>query len=176
MSKLLYNTQPLVVDPELAAMLGLNEAIVLQQVHYWCEGNRKADRNFEEGYWWTYNSYLGWMEQFPFWSFNTIRRAIASLEERGLLVSGNFNKLKIDRTKWYRIDYEMLERIGSECDLPNISGNGRPKMGKPFAQNGQMDNHAGLGDVFYSDVDVARVLGGQKKRGFRKAGKIKNHN
>jgi hypothetical protein len=30
---------------------------------------------------------------------------------KGLLVTGNYNTLKIDRTKWYRIDYDKLAEI-----------------------------------------------------------------
>ena len=35
MSKLLINEHPLQVLPSLATKIGLNEAIVLQQIHYW---------------------------------------------------------------------------------------------------------------------------------------------
>ncbi len=35
MAKLLLNEQPLVVLPELACKIGLNEAIILQQLNYW---------------------------------------------------------------------------------------------------------------------------------------------
>ena len=111
MSKLLINENPLQVLPSLATKIGLNEAIILQQLHYWNEVNKKQDKNFHDGYYWTYNSYDDWQEQFPFWSTRTIQRAINKLERMMLIVSGNYNKLKIDRTKWYRIDYETLKYL-----------------------------------------------------------------
>jgi uncharacterized phage protein (TIGR02220 family) len=40
---------------------------------------------------------------------STIKRTIRSLEEQGLLLSENWNTLKIDKTKWYSIDYEKFE-------------------------------------------------------------------
>lgn len=40
MSKL-FDIHPLVVDKDIATALGLNEAIILQQVHYWLEINKK---------------------------------------------------------------------------------------------------------------------------------------
>ena len=116
MSKLLLDSQPLVVLPELAAVVGLNEAIVLQQIHYWIEINKKANRNHNDGYYWTYNSYEAWHEQFPFWSKNTIVRIIEKLEKSNLIVTGNYNKLKLDRTKWYRINYEELNEL--LCKMP----------------------------------------------------------
>ena len=114
MSKLLIDEQPILVMPQLAAKIGLNEAIVLQQIHYWLKTNKDNNNNFRDGYYWTYNTYEKWMEQFPFWSRSTIFRTIRELEKKRLLVPGNFNKLKIDRTKWYRIDYEVLRNIERE--------------------------------------------------------------
>jgi hypothetical protein len=54
------------------------------------------------------------------WSCDTIKRAIHRLEKEGLLVSANYNTLKIDRTKWYRVnfDHPLLRRassIGAKC-------------------------------------------------------------
>lgn len=106
MSKYLLDDHPLVVLPSLALIVGLNEAIVLQQVHYWVTLNIKDGRNYEEGEYWTYNTYEKWQEQFPFWSLDTIKRTIKRLEKVGLLITDNFNKWKMDKTKWYRIDYE----------------------------------------------------------------------
>jgi hypothetical protein len=114
-SKLLLDEQPLVVLPQLAKLIGLNEAIIVQQIHYWNEINKKNNNNFRDGYHWTFNSYQQWIEQFPFWSEKTIKRTITGLENIGIIVSGNYNKMKIDRTKWYRIDEKMLEKL---CKTP----------------------------------------------------------
>lgn len=114
MSRLLLDEQPLMILPLLATKIGLNEAIVLQQIHYWNEINKKAKNNFKDGYHWTFNSYTEWEQQFPFWSNSTIKRTIHNLEKYHLLVIGNYNRLKIDRTKWYRIDYKVLEYIENQ--------------------------------------------------------------
>lgn len=115
LSKLLYNERPLLIPPTLATKIGLNEAIVLQQVHYWvAEINKRANRNFKDGHYWTFNSYKKWKEQFPFWSLKTIQRIFEKLEKMNLLITGNFNKLSMDRTKWYRINYQQLELLENE--------------------------------------------------------------
>ncbi|MCY0875140.1 MAG: hypothetical protein OWT28_02535 [Firmicutes bacterium] len=108
MSHLLLDSAPLVVIPELAVCLGLNEAIIVQQIHYWIQVNERANRNASGGYYWTYNTYEQWAEQFPFWSVKTIKRTISRLESAGILITGHFNKSKMDQTKWYRIDYGKL--------------------------------------------------------------------
>ncbi len=111
MSKLLFNEQPLVIDKQLAKLIGLNEAMVLQQIHYWLEINRKADKNFREAQYWTYNTLEEWQEEFPFWSVDTVKRTLTKLRKMGILITGNFNRLKMDRTLWYTINYEELEKL-----------------------------------------------------------------
>jgi uncharacterized phage protein (TIGR02220 family) len=107
MSRLLINESPVMIIPRLAAKIGLNEAVVLQQIHYWL-GISKHDI---EGRIWVYNTYEEWQKQLPFWSVSTIKRTIRSLEMLGLVLSDNFNKMKMDKTKWYSIDYEKLQEL-----------------------------------------------------------------
>jgi uncharacterized phage protein (TIGR02220 family) len=113
MSMLLIQDRPLMVLPKLAAKIGMNEAIVLQQVHYWLT----LSKNLFEGRNWVFNTYEEWLLQFPFWSLSTMRRTMISLEKQGLLLSANWNKLKMDHTKWYTIDYERLQEL-EVIDLP----------------------------------------------------------
>ena len=68
----LFNTHPLVVDKHLAKILGLNEALVLQQKNYWIEFNKKNNNNFYDGRYWAYNTINEWQEKFPFWSTETV--------------------------------------------------------------------------------------------------------
>ncbi|HDP5804059.1 TPA: DnaD domain protein [Staphylococcus aureus] len=107
MNKLLIDDYPIQVLPKLAEAIGLNEAIVLQQIHYWLNNSKHEYENKK----WIYNSYKNWEAQFPFWSNVTIRRAISSLEKQNLLLTGNFNKVGFDKTKWYTINYLVLEGV-----------------------------------------------------------------
>lgn len=108
MSKMLFSESPLVIDTVLAKAIGLNEAIVLQQVHYWLEINKKKALNFIDGRYWTYNSIKNWHEEhFSFWTDKTVKRAFTSLVEKGLLITGNYNKQKMDRTLWYSINRDF---------------------------------------------------------------------
>lgn len=105
---LLINEPPLQVIPSLAVKIGLNEALVLQQVHYWLQ----RSTNYRDGYMWVYNSYSNWQaDNFPFWSAATVKRAFKSLEKQGLLISANYNRAGFDKTKWYRIDYNAVENL-----------------------------------------------------------------
>ncbi len=121
MTKLLINEHPLIVLPTLAVKVGLNESIILQQVHYWLDS--RTNKNIKEGKHWVYNTYGQWQEQFPFLSEATIRRSIAHLEKSGLLISKNHNSNSFSKTKWYTINYEKLSELEDsiEAEMSNCS-------------------------------------------------------
>lgn len=108
---ILFDSPPIVVPKELAKIVGLDEAIVLQQVHFLCGKSEAGKRNFRDGEFWVYKSYPDWKEEFPWWGETKIKTTFRNLEKRGLLVSGVFNKKGMDRTKWYRINYDALDAL-----------------------------------------------------------------
>lgn len=121
---ILFNKKPLTINVELAEKIGLNESIIVQQIQYWTEHNKEIRHNLREGYYWAYNTYEEWQKQFPFWSVSTIKRTFIKLEKEGWVISGNYNKLKIDRTKWYRLNYEKLETLDNspKCQIDTMDG------------------------------------------------------
>jgi len=104
---LLIQESPLQVLPSLAIQVGLNEAMVLQQLHF----RSLISNNVRDGHKWVYKTYEKWKnEEFPFWSVDTIKRAIRRLEVKGFIVAtASYNRMKMDKTKWYRIDYQNLQ-------------------------------------------------------------------
>jgi len=122
MSKLLLDEQPLVLLPELAALIGLNEAIILQQINYWL--NKKGVGRYHDGQKWVRNTYDEWQENFPFWSKRTIQRILDNLREAGLIQVANLNKTAYDRTNWYTIDYDHLDKLttSKQTTCPDQSG------------------------------------------------------
>jgi hypothetical protein len=114
MSRLLINEPPLQVLPSLAVKVGLNEAIVLQQIHYWLERSKTS----VNGHLWVHNSVAEWRTQFPFWSEDTIGRALKSLRSRGVVIAEQLSPDPRDRSMYYRIDYSALSEIdgtSAEC-------------------------------------------------------------
>jgi hypothetical protein len=100
-SLLLIPDHPLQVLPALAAEIGLNEAIAVQQLHYWTKRSES-----KEG--WVYNTMAEWREQFPFWSKRTIERIWTSLAKKKLVEVAQ--RGGTDRTNHYRLIYEQLPR------------------------------------------------------------------
>lgn len=138
MSKLLINEQPLQVLPSLANIIGLNEAIILQQLHFFL----RISRNKIGGRSWVYNTINDWQAEFSFWSVKTVQRTIDNLEKSGLVVSTDkFNKMKMDKTKWYTINYQKLSEILPENEKTPFGQNDQmetPKKENAFGQNDQM--------------------------------------
>lgn len=123
-NRTLIDEYPLLVLPSLAVSLGLNEAIVLQQLHYWITENERQKRHathYKEGKWWTNGSYDYWQKNnFQWWSVSTIRNIFKGLEDKGIVVSKRFNQQHHDQTKWYTIDYFVLsEWQNQQMDVLN---------------------------------------------------------
>src|SRR5579863_7634459 len=108
-SNLLIKESPLQVLPTLACKVGLNEALVLQQIHYWL--NPDHNKNSHEGRLWVYNTIEEWIDQFPFWSDKTLRRVLQVLVDQGLIIRDNFNRNKFDKTFWYTLNYDVLSKL-----------------------------------------------------------------
>lgn len=103
---LLLDERPLMVLPKLAAMIGLHEAIVLQQIHFLLQ--MKSSGRVIDGKKWVWNTLESWQrEHFPFIPLRTLRRAIDSLERFGLLVSCQPDG-RVSRKKYYRVNYKFL--------------------------------------------------------------------
>jgi len=137
---LLYNEPPIAVSPTLAKELGLNAAVFLQQLHYWVEqkkqhGSRYQD-SFKDGYFWVYNTINEWLEKLPFLgSKSTFKRMIYELQEKGILVIGNYNKFENDHTSWYRINYLRLEQISKSLQVQNEPPSGSKRDAGEFKMN-----------------------------------------
>ncbi|WP_370976506.1 conserved phage C-terminal domain-containing protein [Enterobacter roggenkampii] len=127
---LLMPSRPIVINPDLAYSIGLNEAIALQQVNYWLKETTSGLER--DGVRWIYNTNEQWLEQFPFWSESTLKRTFTRLKQLGVLRVEQLNKSQRDMTNYYTINYEseLLDEVkvtkskSSKCTLP--SGQNEP--------------------------------------------------
>ncbi|EBO5739613.1 conserved phage C-terminal domain-containing protein [Enterobacter roggenkampii] len=127
---LLMPSRPIVINPDLAYSIGLNEAIALQQVNYWLKETTSGLER--DGVRWIYNTTEQWLEQFPFWSESTLKRTFTRLKQLGVLKVEQLNKSQRDMTNYYTINYEseLLDEVkvtkskSSKCTLP--SGQNEP--------------------------------------------------
>lgn len=107
MNGYLINEYPLQVLPSLCKKVGINEAIFIQELHYWLlesEQERKGKR-------WICKTYEELQETFGIFSLSTLKRIVKSLSDKQLLIIDNFNEMKMDKTNWYSINYEKLGQL-----------------------------------------------------------------
>lgn len=119
-STYLLDEYPLIVLPTLACAVGLNEAIVLQQINYWIN-NPKIGKMYD-GLRWVRNSMEQWRkENFPFYSMPTLKRIMASLDDQQLIFKTiALNENPYDKTLWYTLNKPTLLLIVSEYQNDTI--------------------------------------------------------
>lgn len=108
----LLEEYPLLLYPSLAKAMGVNKALVFQQLHFLLKAQQtsKNEYVFINERWWVYNSYQEWKDgHFSWLETVTLQRIFASLEDDGLVLTMQGVKNKSDRRKWYTIDYKAWE-------------------------------------------------------------------
>jgi hypothetical protein len=135
-TRLLINEPPLQILPTLAQDIGLNESIILQQIHYWLQS--PTIRHLIEDYYWVRYIPQQWAEQFSFWDQETLQRAIKNLEEK-LEILISMENPDSEEAKYYTIDYWTLEQVTSPPKYANTSSS------IPVSEHNNFDNTKGDG-------------------------------
>lgn len=116
---------------QVAVEVGVNAAVVLENIAFWVRANRRAGRHHHDGKHWTYGSTRHFAELFDYLTEKQVRGAIHKLITCGYVETGNFNRSSYDRTRWFTLT-EKGERATRErqSEMPprsnGVAGNGRP--------------------------------------------------
>ena len=78
-------------------------AILYQSFRYWTEYYRdqRDQKHHHEGRYWRYDSLDALVERFPYMSRTTISRKLKKLTDAGYLDVGRYNRMRMDKTRWY---------------------------------------------------------------------------
>lgn len=120
-------------DSEVAKEYGLVEAILLQNFAFWIAKNEANERNYYDGRYWTYNSVKAFQELFPYITTKQLRRALDHIIAEGLIMTGNYNADRYNRTLWYALTEK------GKCIFP-IGQMDVPKKANGFAPEGKCTN------------------------------------
>lgn len=90
-------------EVDIATKFGIEAAIILHDLFYWVVKNKANDVNYYDGRYWDYNSTSALKELYPYMKEYTITTTLKRLKEKGIILTGCFNKLPFDRTTWYTL-------------------------------------------------------------------------
>lgn len=102
-------------NKEIADNFGLNIATFLQSVAYWTHNNLTNKHHLIESHCWTYNTLEALLETFTYWTKSQLETVINNSIKAGLLIKGNFNQTKYDRTCWYALSHEAYKFFPDLC-------------------------------------------------------------
>lgn len=118
-------------DDNVAMTVGVKGAIILNHIAWWVKRNEASNINFHDGHYWTFNSADSYAKIFPFWTGNVVQKELRKLENDGYIKGGCYNKLPMDRTKWYTLSKKGQDLCG--C-IPQDGGNDSAKQRNGFSE------------------------------------------
>jgi hypothetical protein len=109
---LLIPDPPIQVVPELAAIVGFEEAAALQVLHYWL--SPRVNKNLINGRYWVENLPGELARRFFFWEAETIGYMIARLEQSGILMmlskpASQTSSKALGEVIYHTINYDLLK-------------------------------------------------------------------
>lgn len=116
-----------VIDTNILALIfTLDECTFLHRLNFWIQGKLKTqeDTGIQQlGYrksekrMYVFKTIRAsqnsktrsWLQELPFFSERSFTRMTKGLVDRGIIITGTFNKFSADKTIWYTIDYDKLD-------------------------------------------------------------------
>ena len=125
-------TKVIPLNLSLLEVLGqgkVNEALVLQQVDYWCTINKRNDEYYIDGAYWTFSSINMMLKRdFPLcFSYDTLKRVLTNLEEGNFLITKKHKNGKLYRVNYNKISFN--KNLKSDKNITkNESGNQKSRL------------------------------------------------
>ena len=133
-------TKVIPLNLSLLEVLGqgkVNEALVLQQVDYWCTINKRNDEYYIDGTYWTFSSINMMLKRdFPLcFSYDTLKRVLTNLEEGNFLITKKHKNGKL-----YRVNYNKISLNKNLKSDKNIIKNESDNQKSRLVQNAPTQN------------------------------------
>ena len=113
------------------------EALVLQQVDYWCTINKNKNEHYIEGSYWMFSSVKKMLERdFPLcFSYDTLKRILNNLEEGNFLITKKYKNGKLYRVNYNKISFNKNLKLDK-----NITKNENDNQNSRLVQNASTQN------------------------------------
>jgi hypothetical protein len=95
-------------NSNIAVEFSLNTAIFVQQLSQWSFLNLANKRHIHDGHVWSFNTLEAYSVIFPWWNRRQLETVINNAVKEGLVLKGNYNKHKYDRTMWYALTHKGM--------------------------------------------------------------------
>ena len=109
----------------------INEALVLQQVDYWCNINKRNNEYFIDGFYWTFSSINMMLKRdFPLcFSYDTLKRTLNNLEEGNFLITKKHKNGKLYRVNYNKISFNKNLKLDKNI-TKNENKNQKSRLGQ----------------------------------------------
>lgn len=110
-------------NTNIAKEYDLDIATILNNFKFWTLVNLANKRHIHDGLCWTFNSIPAFCEIFPYWTRHQIEHLLKKIMKLGLVVSGNYNSHKYDRTRWYALTakaYQLFPELQQEHFIESL--------------------------------------------------------
>lgn len=104
-------------NTNIATEYDLDIATLLNNFKFWTLVNLANKRHLHDGLCWTFNSIPAFCTIFPYWTRHQIEHLLNKCKKLGLIVSGNYNNHRYDRTRWYALTakaYQLFPELQKE--------------------------------------------------------------
>lgn len=98
-------------DVHLAEKYGIEEAIIIEHIYWWLHKNECEEEMIKEGRVWCYFTADGMSKYIPYMNSQKVRRTLVSLEKKGLVLVGCFNKVPTNHTLWYSFTDDFFKEM-----------------------------------------------------------------
>ncbi len=139
----------------VATEVGINAAIVFENISFWINHNTKTGKNEKEGQHWMYATQKEIACQFQYLTIKQTRTAIEKLIENDFIKLGCFNRHKYDRTSWYGLTEkgmsfgpQGLKVVPSGANGSDESGATIPDIKKDFEKEDLNEKYARLASFY----------------------------
>lgn len=127
-------------DISIATLYGVNVAIFLDNMAFWIQKNMANDKNFRDGFYWTYNTQKALIDLFPYWTRQTLRTTLKKCVDEKLITIKKFNKNNHDQTSWYTLSEVGLSLFPTLLAYKNSICENQP-IQKLKTTNPEIENH-----------------------------------
>lgn len=143
----------------MAVKYGMFEAVLINHFMFWLTKNESDDINYHDGRYWSFSKLSSLEALYPYIGRRTLERALQHLVDEKVLMKGNYNDSKLNRTLWYSFTDEFkaqkwemhFANLTKSCD-DNLTNSISPECHNPFRQSDEIKKDISI-EIYKQEKD-----------------------